>query len=541
MTKYYMGISALHHDSAAALIDDEGNIICVSQEERRTGIKNDKAWPKQSIAWCKRYAQAHGHKIEERDLTYCYYELPWKKFVRRTRYNPLKIVSHFKDAMIPGQMLARKNYYEVKHHYAHALAGCATAPFDEGVYLTVDAIGEWNTTTWGTFTHKDGIKQAGKINYPHSLGVLYSAFTHWLGLKPNEDEYIVMGAAAYGKPIYATKILDEFIEITPKGFRLTKNIHRGLKQYLGDEVPIDDWYDWCASIQLVTEMTMKNLVAMLGTKYGSKMNLVLGGGVALNCVANTKILQMDEVANMWILPSPGDSGNAIGAAASAAKLYKLNWDGPFLGAEMDKDIVSNDLITNVVGRLEKGEVIGWIQGREEFGPRAFGHRSLLVDPRSLKAKNKINAIKERQSFRPFAPAVLEEKAISHFDMPGQTHDHDYMQYVSRVRNPDNLPAICHVDNTARVQIVPEGTSGPFRRLLERWDNATGLPLLLNTSLNLKGQPLMSERSEALKMLLDTSMDALVIGNILYHKINKPGLDDDMEIIIESMDYGRNKT
>ncbi len=541
MTKYYMGISALHHDSAVALIDDEGNIICVSQEERRTGIKNDKSWPTESIEWCKRYARARGHTIDERDLKYCYYELPWKKFIRRTCYNPLKIFCHARDAMVPGQKLAKKNYYEIKHHHAHALAGCATAPFDEGVYLTVDAIGEWNTTTWGHFSHKDGIQQTGKVNYPHSLGLLYSSFTRWLGLKPNEDEYIVMGAAAYGEITYYLTIMEQFVELTPKGFKIKKNIHRGIEQYMGHEVPVEAWYDWCASIQAVCETVMEHLIGILVEKYGTGLNLVLGGGVALNCVANTMILEMPEINNMWILPSPGDSGNAIGAAAYAAKLHKLNWEGPFLGAEIDKDTPSEQLLTDVVARLEKGHIIGWIQGREEFGPRAFGHRSLLVDPRLPTSKDRVNAIKERQSFRPFAPAVLEEKAFSHFDMPGHAHDHDYMQFVSRVRNPDNLPGICHVDDTARVQILPRGTDGPFRQLVEHWDNATGCPVLLNTSLNIKGQPLMSKRSEAMKMLLNNPMDALVIGNILYHKIHKPGLDDDMEIIVESMDYGKNMT
>ena len=539
-TKYYMGISALHHDSAAALIDKEGNIICVSQEERRTGIKNDKAWPQESIDWCIRYAEAHGHtNIKETDLTYCYYERPWQKFVRRFKYNPLKIGTHFKEAMLPGQKLAKKNYYEIKHHRGHAMAGCTTAPFDQGVYLTVDAIGEWNTTTWGIFTHEKGIKEKGKISYPHSLGLLYSSFTRWLGLKPNEDEYIIMDAAAYGKPVYTQKILDEFIEFTPTGFRIKKSIHKGVEQYLGNEVPVVNWHNWCASIQEVTEMTMMHLVTMLGAKYGMGMNLVLGGDIALNCVANSKILEMPEVENLWILPSPGDSGNAVGSAAFAAKLNKLNWDGPFLGAmiEQETDKLPIDLLRAVTRRLEKGEVIGWIQGREEFGPRAFGHRSLLVDPRNKESKDKMNAIKLRQKFRPFSPAVLEEKAYMHFDMPGKPENHRYMQFISRIRNLNNFPGVSHVNNTARVQTVPKNND-PFRQLLEHWDHATDSPVLLNTNFNVKGHPLISERVDAMSMLLDTSMDALVIGNILYYKVEKAGLDDDMENIIESTDYGQ---
>ena len=195
--KYFMGISALHHDSAAALIDADGNIICTSQEERRTKRKNDKQWPQASIDWCIRHAATHN--ISPRDMSFGYYEKPWLKFSRRIYQNPKEFKKYFKEAAATSFLLAR-NAKKISHHKSHALAGCATAPFDNGVYLTVDAIGEWNTATWGTFDHKTGIKQEGKINYPHSLGLLYSAFTRWLGLKPNEDEYIVMGAAAHGQP-----------------------------------------------------------------------------------------------------------------------------------------------------------------------------------------------------------------------------------------------------------------------------------------------------------------------------------------------------
>ena len=530
MTKYFMGISALHHDSAAALIDSAGNILCISQEERRTNIKNDKSWPQKSIDWCIKDAQLQGHSVTKENIEYGYYEFPGLKFFRRVYANPLNIIHYFKEACIPEQKL--RNYKALSHHKAHAIAGCATAPFSEGIYLTVDAIGEWNTTTWGTFDHNTGIKQEGKINYPHSLGLLYSAFTRWLGLKPNEDEYIVMGAAAYGEPTKVAEIW-KFIKINKDGtFTLTKNIHRGVEQYLGHDVPVADWYDWCASIQQVCEEVMLGLAGMLYKRYGNA-NLVLGGGVALNCVCNTKI-QNEYFKNIWILPSPGDSGNALGAAAYVAGLNKLNWNTPFLGADIDlQSQPTSKLIRDVVGRLERGEIVGWIQGREEFGPRALGHRSLLADPRRADIKDKVNEIKRRQEFRPFAPAVLEEKAFSYFDVKhvpinvflGRPCTRRYMQFVDRVRDPESLPAITHVDGTARIQTVPKSTD-PFRRLLEHWEKTTGCAVLLNTSLNIKGHPILSDRKDAMKMFLDEPMDALVIGNRLYSKTEKMGLSED---------------
>ena len=405
----------------------------------------------------------------------------------------------------------------------------------------VDAMGEWNTTSWGQFDHSTGIKQQGQINYPHSLGLLYSAFTRWLGLKPNEDEYIVMGAAAYGEPKYANKIFDQFIQINSnKTFSLKHNIHMGVEQYLGNQVPVDEWYNWCASIQYVCERVMVSLVQMLEKKYGKHLNLVLGGGVALNCLANSCIIQECDINDFWVLPSPGDSGSALGAAAHAAGLNKLEWQTPFLGFDIDNGSQpTQTLIRDVVGRLELGEIIGWIQGREEFGPRALGHRSLICDSRNPKAKDKVNQIKHRQNFRPFAPAVLQENAFSYFDMPGKPEWHNYMKLVSRVRNPQSLPAICHVDNTARVQTVPKNTD-PFRRLLEHWHQSSGCAVLLNTSLNIKGQPLISTRSQAMKMFLDNPMDALVIGNRLYWKEYKNSLSEDGSSIsiAEYKDYSQ---
>jgi len=539
MTKYYMGVSAYHHDSAAALIDEHGNIICVSQEERRTLIKNDKSWPEESINFCLRHAKSQ--QLDTSDITYGFYEKPWIKFTRRFCQNPKDTVRYFKEAYNTTKKI--KGYKTIMHHDAHALAGCATSPFDNCVYLIVDAVGEWETTTWGTFNKIDGIKKEGSIRYPHSIGLMYSSFTRWLGLKPNEDEYIVMGAAAFGKPRFANKIRKDFLsEVTasPHGIEFKKGVHNGIEQYYGDEVPVKDWYDWCASIQYVCEQMMIDLVRMLEQQYGKGHNLVLGGGVALNCVANSKIMKSTHVKELWILPSPGDSGNALGAAAHAAGINDLVWDSPYLGMDMDNDSnPTQELIRNVVARLDNGEIIGWIQGKEEFGPRSLGHRSLLADPRSSKIKNKINLIKNRQTFRPFAPSVLEEETYMYFDLPNGTTSR-YMQFTARVKNPNMLPAICHIDGTTRVQTVPKSTD-PFRRLLEHWKETTGCAALLNTSLNIKGQPLMSNRKDAIQMLLDTPMDALVIGNRLYYKITKDGLSDEpgeTVQIAECIDYSQ---
>lgn len=521
-----MGVSALHHDSAAVLIDEDGNIIFASQEERRTKIKNDKVWPNSSIELCLRYASANHLDIS--DVSYGFYEKPWLKLTRRLYQNPSAYKRYIKEAFDLSFKKLR-GYKTITHHKAHALAGCATAPFDEGVYLIVDAIGEWDTTSWGTFNQTDGPKQDGSIKYPHSIGLLYSAFTRWLGLKPNEDEYIVMGAAAYGEPKYWRKIEDDFIEYVEGGlFKLKKPVHNGIEQYYGREVSVKDWYDWCASIQKVTEILMKNLVSMLQEKYGKGFNLVLGGGVALNCVINTTLMENPnlDINDIWILPSPGDSGNAIGAAAHAAGINKINWTGPFLGVDIDNGShPTQALIRDVVGRLEKGQIVGWIQGQEEFGPRSLGHRTLLADPRFEGIKDKVNQIKHRQQFRPFAPSVLEEDAYMYFDLPCKPERSQYMQFTARVKNPDMLPSICHVDNSTRVQTVPKSTDS-FRRLLEHWKETTGCAVLLNTSLNIKGQPLISERKDAIQMLLDNPMDALVIGNRLYDKTTKDGLSDE---------------
>lgn len=500
--EFYLGISALHHDSTVAVIDSNGVILGISQEERRTKIKNDKSWPQISIdLYQKEFPEA---KIG-------FYEKPWLKFSRQIIYEPNNFKKYWANAVKPSGINS------LRHHQSHALAATATAPFDHGMYLIVDAIGEWNSTTWGSFDQQSMPKQLGKINYPSSIGLLYSAFTRWLGLKPNEDEYIVMGASAYGEPKFVNKIYNDFIHEYINGtFSLTKNIHRGIESYYGHQVNLNDWFDWAASIQDVCELLMLNLVdnvERINYQLGfEEFNLVLGGGVALNCVCNAELLRDINIHNFWILPSPGDGGSALGAAAYAAGLFKLKWDHPFLGSSIDHSIPSNETIDKAVQRLENGEIIGWIQGREEFGPRALGHRSLLADPRSDKVKDKMNLIKNRQTYRPFAPAVLEEEAIKYFDMPGKVENHRYMQLTSIVRNPADLPAICHVDNSTRVQTVPNNND-PFRILLEKWKEKTGCSVLMNTSFNVKGQPLISEKSDAIAML--NTVDAIYIGNKDY--------------------------
>jgi carbamoyltransferase len=538
MTKYYIGVSALHHDSAACIVDSVGNIIGISQEERRTNTKNDKSWPKESITWCLQ--QTSMYDIESNDVEYGFYEHVWSKFLRRIYQNPKGIVKYFKESY-DLYFNKTKGYKRISHHTAHALAGCATAPFEKGVFLTIDAIGEWETTTWGTFDQKSGIYQDGAIKYPHSIGLLYSSFTRWLGLKPNEDEYMIMGAAAHGKPIYAEKIFSDFIKIKKNGtYELKVPVHNGIEQYLGYDVPASEWYDWCASIQKVCEEIVLHLILMLQKKYGKGFNLVFGGGVALNCVVNSYILTHPDVSinDIWILPSPGDGGTALGAAAYAAGLMKLNWDTPFLGKDIDHHSQPTQvLIRDVVGRLERGEIIGWIQGNEEFGPRALGHRSLLADPRLPNMKDKINAIKRRQDFRPFAVSILEEEAVYYVDLPCKPERCRYMQFTARVRNPEFLPAICHIDYTTRVQTVPKSTNS-LRRLLDHWKRSTGCAALLNTSLNVKGSPIINDRKHAIQMLLNTPMDALIIGNRLYYKEMHAGISDngDPTEIINSKDY-----
>ena len=432
-----IGISEGFHDGALALLQDS-KIIYASHSERYSRVKGDKwvhseQWPKS-----KRY---------QPDVI-AYYEKPFKKNLRR---------------WWAGQswQKPRINYdTSFGHHESHAAAGYYTSTFDECNVLVIDAIGEWDTISiWKA--KDDKLKKITSWKYPYSLGLLYSAVTQRIGLKPNEDEYITMGMAAFGQPLYV-KQLEE---------RLWENNHRGI----GNILPDVKNEDLAASIQALYEQELLKLVKMC-----PHQNLVLMGGCALNCAANSKI----KGKNIWIMPSPGDSGSALGAAALVRK-KKLQWTNPFLGYP----IMRRTHVKEVVEELEKNHIVGLANGRAEFGPRALGNRSLLGDPR-YDIKDTVNRIKRRQLFRPFAPAILDEYADEYFSGPMN----EYMQFVAKAKH--DYKSVTHVDGTARVQIVKQGCGTVLREILEEWYDRTGCPMLLNTSLNIKGEPMINTWEQA---------------------------------------------
>ena len=442
-----LGVSEGFHDAGLCLLRDE-RIYFASHSERHSRKKGDK-WLHES--------QLPISKNNKPDVV-AYYEKPFRKNLRRL-YAGQK-----------WQKLRRRKYdMFFGHHECHAAAGYYTSPFDECNVLVIDAIGEWDTMSiWkasvvngylGQKTHS--LKKITSWKYPHSLGLLYSAITQRIGLKPNEDEYITMGMSAFGEPKHD---LED---------QLWENNHRGV----GNIFPKARPEDLAASIQDLYERELLKLVEMCPHE-----NLVIMGGCALNCVANSKI----KGKNIWIMPSPGDAGSAIGAAALVRK-KKLKWRNPYLGTLIGGGIDSQE----VVKELLKNKVCGVANGRAEFGPRALGNRSLLGDPR-YDIKDTVNDIKKRQKFRPFAPAILEEYADEYFEGPMN----EYMQFVAKAKH--DYSSVTHVDGTARVQVVKKDCGSVIRSILEEWYDETGCPMLLNTSLNIKGMPMVDTWNDAVE-------------------------------------------
>ena len=428
-----LGISEGFHDAAMCVLIDN-KIYHASHSERFSRLKNDKWIHKKQFPYMKSKPVV------------AYYEKPlWKNLRRLYAGQKWQSVDRQYDVSFP-------------HHKSHAAAGYYTAPFDDCNVLVIDSIGEWDTVSiWEGKDNK--LKKIKSWKYPYSLGLLYSAITQRIGLKPNEDEYITMGMAAYGEPKYDMEYL------------LEQNNHFGV----GDIFPFAKNEDLAASVQALYEKKLLELVAMC-----PKKNLIIMGGCALNCKANSLI----KDKNIWILPSPGDAGNAIGAAALVNK-KKLKWIDPYLGFFILNAINPKD----VVKELLKNKVCGVANGSAEFGPRALGNRSLLGDPR-YDIKDTVNDIKRRQKFRPFAPAILEEYADEYFEGPMNR----YMQFVAKAKH--DYSSVTHVDGTARVQLVEKDCQSIIRPILEEWYDVTGCPMLLNTSLNIKGQPIVNDWNDA---------------------------------------------
>ena len=471
-----LGINCMNHDAAMAVVDFSsgiGEVLWAAHAERYSKVKNDFHLNWAIVNEAKTYGPFD--KV-------VYYEKPLLKKTRQL------YAGQYNDAFSYTEMPQRHcGIFGIKidefvlHHDSHAAAGYFTSPFKEATILTVDAIGEWDTVSIST-AEKVWIERKETIKYPHSLGILYSAFTHRCGLKPAEEEYILMGMAAYGKPIYKEDIYEDFVEQSP--FKLKKNLHRGLS----DWHPEADVMDLAASIQSVTEECLAGLWHR-ASKYGSR-NLVYAGGVALNCAANRVLANMGLFDNIWIIPNPGDAGSSLGCIAASEKTF-INWKNPFLGHNIEGEYP----VDKIIKELKENKMVGVANGRAEFGPRALGNRSLLADPRGPEIKDLVNQIKKRQQFRPFAPAILEEDVNDYFELPKGILNTPYMQFTAPCTHGKDFPAIIHYDNTSRVQTVSKSDNEGFYELLKAWKKETGCPMLLNTSLNIKGMPMVNDTKD----------------------------------------------
>jgi len=596
-----LGISAFYHDSAAALILD-GRIVAAAQEERFTRKKHDAAFPAHAIRYCLEAAN-----IREEELDYvAFYDKPLLKFDRLLEtylaFAPsgfrsfrlampvwLKEKIHFRRLLKKHFAGARRaKFVFTEHHESHAASAFFPSPFEEAAILTVDGVGEWATAAIGV-GENHRLRLLRELKFPHSLGLLYSAFTYYCGFKVNSGEYKLMGLAPYGQPRFAALIRKHLVDIKADGSLWMNMAYFNYCQGLTmTNEKFDDLFggaprspesqleqrhmDLAASVQEVTEEIFLKM-AREARRVTGKKNVVLAGGVALNCVANGKLLREGTFENIWIQPAAGDAGGALGAALfvwhhllenQRTPLPGDSQQGSLLGPRRTNDEVSrvlahaniphkkfddeSGLLNEVTGLLAGGKIVGWFHGRMEFGPRALGARSILGDPRSPEMQSALNVkIKFRESFRPFAPCVLKERATEIFEMPpgaespymllvapvrqkfrsavSQT-DHNVMENDPDLRRRVNVvrsqfPAITHVDYSARVQTVDAARHGRFYRLLKMFEERTQCPVLINTSFNVRGEPIVCAPAEALRCFLATDMDALVLEDFLLKKEDVP--------------------
>ena len=593
--KNILGISAFYHDSAATLIQD-GKIIAAAQEERFSRIKHDERFPKHAI----KYVLEEG-KIELNQIDYVvFFEKPFLKFERLLETYLAFAPKGFKSFSLAMPIWLREKLFQKKylfdllqeldgnfkdikkikfseHHYSHAASAFYPSPFDEAIILTLDGVGEWATTT---VAHgKDNqITMLKEIHFPHSLGLLYSAFTYYTGFKVNSGEYKVMGLAPYGKPIYKELILNNLINLKEDGsFRLNMNYFNfatGLtmtnKKFNDlfsqpvrkkeDELLTQFHMDIASSIQAVTEEVVLRLTKDMAKEYNVK-NLCMAGGVALNCVANGKILKNKVFENIWVQPAAGDAGGSLGAAL-AYWYQELNnkrsvnledsMNGSYLGPKYENNIIEKELkllkaefkklsedeiIDLLAKELSEEKTVGWFQGRMEFGPRALGGRSILADPRSAKMQKELNLkVKFRESFRPFAPSILAEEVGNWFEM---NEPSPYMLLVANIKKENqiamssnqenlfgieklnikrsNIPAVTHVDYSARIQTVHKKTNPRYHKLIKKFNELTKCPILVNTSFNIRGEPIVCSVEDAFRCFMGTNLDILVIEDFILFK------------------------
>ena len=591
MTKI-IGISSYFHDSAVALIID-GKVVYAAQEERFTRIKHDFNFPLKSL---KNLLEFNKLKIEDIDY-FVFFEKPFLKFERLIEtylaLAPKGIIQFLKAMPIwLNQKLFMKKIIEreinkisknfdikklffSEHHLSHAASCFYPSPFDKSVVFTADGVGEW-TTTSVAIGKKNKLEIIKEIYFPHSLGLLYSAFTYYIGFKVNSGEYKLMGLAPYGKPIYAKLIKKNLIDIKEDGsFRLNMKYFdyaTGLKmtnkkfenlfakKRREPESTINKFHmNVAASIQQVTEEIILKITNAISEEYGIS-NLCMAGGVALNCVANGKILKKNKFKKIWIQPAAGDAGGAVGAALAFWFLHlknkritnKNSMRGSFLGNSflkkeikqelqkkdaVFKELSEEEILKKTALAISKGMAVGWFQGRMEFGPRALGGRSILADPRNPEMQKVLNLkIKYRESFRPFAPSILEEKVSEWFELKEKS---PYMLLVAEVKKSklfdkkiDNqsfkslnekrslIPAVTHIDQSARVQTVSKTDNPKFYRLIKEFYRLTKVPMLINTSFNIRGEPIVQNANDAFRCFMGTDLDLLVVDNFLLEKKNQ---------------------
>ena len=469
-----LGINETSHDASVSLIKN-GDILFAGHAERYTKNKNDWYINNDLLGDALKYGFPD---------QIAYYEKPLLKASRLLLkggfgdWKPKYMVDNMFGKRVPTKYFS--------HHRSHAAAGYYTSSFNDAVIVVLDAIGEYNTSTiWVGEGSK--IKQVYKNNYPFSFGLFYSAFTKLVGLTPNQEEYIMMGMAAYGDwTRYYLKVKEYFPDINKQKY----NFHQGINDW-NEHIGHREQFDIAAAVQRVYEERLVNFMAM-AQKLTGKHNLVFMGGCALNCAANTILWRMFD--NVWIMPNPGDAGSSLGAAAAAYGSH-INWQHPYLGHDLGGEYPVGAIITELI----RNKIAAVATGRAEYGPRALGNRSILADPRDPTIKDKVNLIKKRESFRPFAPVVMEEHASKWFDM---SFTSPYMQYAVKCLQPDKIPAVVHKDGTSRVQTVNKEQHPGLYNVLSNWYVMTGVPILLNTSLNIKGQPLLNDKKD-IKLWEDT--------------------------------------
>ena len=594
-----LGISAFYHDSAACLVRD-GEIVAAAQEERFTRKKHDYSFPAQAVKYCLKQGG-----IAAGALDYvCFYDKPFIKFERILEtyltYAPLGIRSFMmaiplwiKQKLWMKEFIKKQLGFEgailfPEHHESHAASAFFASPFQKAAFLTIDGVGEWTTTSYGVGENNQ-IRIMEEMHFPHSLGLLYSAFTYYTGFKVNSGEYKVMGLAPYGRPVYKDLILTELMDLKEDGsFKLnmkyfnycagltmtSAKFHRlfgGAPRRPESTVTQRDM-DLARSVQEVTEEVMLRMARHIHRRTGQK-NLCLAGGVALNCVGNGKILREGPFENIWIQPAAGDAGGALGAALFAWYQYLDNerradgahdfMRGSFWGPEFTnedirlyleqneipgEELSSEELPERVADLIAAEKTIGWFQGRMEFGPRALGARSIIGDARSPRMQETMNLkIKFRESFRPFAPTVLRERVSDYFDLDGES---PYMLLVAPVKESIRremtaqeqsyfgleqlhvvrsvIPAVTHVDYSARVQTVAEEINPVYYKMIKAFERKYGCPVIINTSFNVRGEPIVCTPEDAYLCFMRTNMDYLVLGNYLLSKEKQKPLSRDID-------------